>query len=466
MLVSAMPNNRTTMHALSAQSFARAQRRFPAILASTLFVILGNVYFFRWGPVIQHLPRWESPHDLVLHTFVAAIALAHGHLDQIYSGNPHITGHGETGFLSPPGFLILLAPLAALTNTVHDHVLQFPHHVLAQQIQEWVSLGPYVLVLSCSVLFAADALAERLGVAWSRRVGLALVEGVLLWNVTVLWGHPEDAVALACALYAFVCVLDDRWKVAGWLFGLGLAVQPLVIVLLPILLALGGTRRALGLVLRGILPAVVITIPPLVANFHGTVHAVVTQPSFPNRNHATPWTVFAPRIGGTGSNLTVGGGPLRVVALVLAGALGWWARRWREKPEMLVWAVALALALRCYTESVLTAYYAWPALAVGVVVAARAADLRYLVAIVAAVWTTIVGQWRLGEFPWWMLDVTGITAVVVAAARPGPPIPTEPRADLERQRILAARGRPGPPSSQKKRKRKAARASRKVTARR
>ena len=38
---------------------------------------------------------------------------------------------------------------------------------------------------------------------------------------------------------------------------------------------------------------------------------------------------------------------------------------------MIAWAVALVLALRLYMETVMTSYYVWPALAVGLVVAAR-----------------------------------------------------------------------------------------------
>ncbi|HEY7946441.1 MAG TPA: hypothetical protein VID75_02130, partial [Acidimicrobiales bacterium] len=373
----------------------------------------------------------------------------HGHWSNAYSVN--------TGFLAFPGILILLAPIAALDRSLHTSLVEVTknHHLvahpqtfvfsgpvtphgalvnfgqeqLAPHPQVFLLLGPYELILSAVALFACDALAQRLGVSWSRRGFLGAVEAGLLWNVAIRWGHPQDALAVGLVIYAVILGLNGRWKGAGWLFGASLAVQPLVIVVLPILLAVAGKERAVGLVARGIAPAVVVTIPPLAGNFHHTFTALSQQKAFPRRNHATPWTTLAPKLGGSGKLLAVGGGPVRLVSLVLAAGLGWWARRWRSKPEMLMWAVALALALRCYTESVMTSYYLWPALAVALVVAARCESWRFAVAVAAAIFTSIAAQWNLGEFPWWAIDVVGITVVLAAAAAPAPTPEMEPKAD-------------------------------------
>jgi hypothetical protein len=111
---------------------------------------------------------------------------------------------------------------------------------------------------------------------------------------------------------------------------------------------------------------------------------------------------------------------LRIEVLALAAGVGAWAKRWRQRPEMIAWAVALALALRIYFEPVMDAYYAWPALAVGLVVAARGHHRRFVVSIAIAMLTTVVAQWRLGWFPWWVIDVGGTTALLVVASRPQP----------------------------------------------
>ena len=129
---------------------------------------------------------------------------------------------------------------------------------------------------------------------------------------------------------------------------------------------------------------------------------------------------------------------------------------------MIVWAAALALVLRTYTESVMTPYYVWPALAVGVIVAARANLVRFSAGVTIAVLATVVGQWQLSEFPWWIVQVVGVTALLAVAARPDPtPVAAEP------DRPAATQQRKGSSKSQtKKTQRKSARTARKRTARR
>jgi hypothetical protein len=480
----------------------RIGRRGWPLLASVLFVIVGVIYFFRWGSVFHHNPsQWLSPGDL-WDTVRASTSLVAGHLGAIYSSH--------SGFFSPPAFLIVLAPLSALRyrfNTTfvevrdHGHLLAHPlsYHAtsggpyfttstaflgakqFAVHSELFVVLALYVLVLSCVVLLACDALAERLQIPSSRRAVLSVAEAVLLWNVVVIWGHPQDAIAVAFAIYSVIFALDRRFSGAGWLFGLALAFQPLTIVVFPILLGISGRNKALGLALRGVVPAAVLLIGPFVADFHSTYRSVVVQPAFPDTryNHKTPWTSLAPTISGRGVNTTVGGGPLRVVVLALAAGLGWVVIRWRDRPEMVVWAVAVALALRCYLEAVMTPYYIWPALAVAAVVAARSTWPRFAIVLAVAIATTILAQTRMGLWPWWIVDVGGVTIVLAVAARPEP-VPDVEAATGRRTAqagVVAARParptrptRPAPASNRArtattKKKRKAARADRKRSAR-
>jgi hypothetical protein len=346
----------------------RLQRRRWALLVSPVFVIVGMIYYFRWGSAFHHHPsEWISPGDL-WDTLRAATSLVQGHVGSIYSA--------QSGFFVPPAFLILLAPLGALRNQFgttfveirnNGHLVAHPlsyqasgggpyfttstatlgTKTLAVHPALFVVLALYVLVISCVALFACDALAERLGVSGIRRVALSITEAVLLWNVVVIWGHPQDAIAVALVVYAVIFALDDRYKRAGWLLGASLAFQPLTIVVFPIVLVLGGKSRALGTVVRGVVPTVALVIAPLVASFHATYRSIVVQLAFPDTayNHRTPWTSLAPSLGGRGPKTSVGGGPLRIAVLALAAGLGWLALRWRQRPEMIVRAVAVALAL-------------------------------------------------------------------------------------------------------------------------
>jgi hypothetical protein len=392
---------------------ARLKKRTWPACATVLLFCVAMAYFFFWGPTVQHAPIWETPGDL-WDTYAAANALVHGHFGAIYAP--------INAFYAFPGILIVLAPVVVLTTGLGMSADVFPNQGFLHP-QALLLLGPYVVLLSVFALFACDALAERLGVDWRRRGVLALAEGVVLFNISVSWGHPEDAVAVGFAIYSLIAALDGRFPRAGWLLGAAVAFQPLVVVALPILLVIGGRKQALGFIVRGAIPGVVLAIAPLVSDAQVTLHSQLDQPfTYPRifTNHATPWTFLAPKLGGSGINATFGGGPIRTVSLLLACAVGLWALRWRNRPEMLMWAFALALALRCYTESVMTDYYLWPALALALVVAARCSNARFVIAIVAAVATTVTAQWHYTWLAWWLLDMGGITVVLAAAARPSP----------------------------------------------
>jgi hypothetical protein len=446
---------------------SRVDRRIWPLAVSFLYVALGLAYEFRWGPVVRHTPSlWIAPGDL-LSDYGTAVQFATGHFGNVYQPG--------RGFLSYPGLLVALAPLAALNNNFHGSWIDIKvHGVAVAHPQVFVAphlpsgfwyqgnLGPNLahgteqviqaqaypfliflaLVYSCFALFACDALAERLQVPRTRRAVLALAEAVVLWNVTIIFGHPEDAVAVAFAVYALIFAMDERFTGAAWLFGLALAFQPLALVTFPVLLAVAGRKRALGMAIRGVVPAAVVTAPPLLASFHDTVHALVTQPTFPDVSsaHQTPWTFLAPKLGGTGKGTRVGGGLPRIAVLALAAAFGWLSRRFRGRPEMIAWALAVALSIRVYLETVMYSYYVWPALAVALVVAARATRWRFMAAVALAILTTVIGQWHLPWVAWWIIDVCGITGLLAAASRPEP-VPAAPAAS---KRTSGRSSGPGP----------------------
>jgi hypothetical protein len=415
----------------------RLGRRIWPIGISVLFILLGSLYIFQWGSVVEHIPKlWLSPQDFWI-TYFNSSQLVHGHFGAIYQAN--------VKFVEFPGMLVALAPLGALSGAFHTSTFEitkygvvpapgFVVHVRglnvpflnAQSIRDGKNLyvlqpqwtipaDLYALLLSCTALFACDALAERLRVPNNRRTVLCVAEAVLLWNVTVLWGHPEDAVAVALAVYALIFALDRRFVAAGWLFGAALAFQPLVLLMLPVLLAIAWRRYVVGMIIRTVLPTAVLIAAPLASNFSATVHSLVDQPSPPGVNHVTPWTALSPNLGGG----LVAAGPIRLLGLLIAIALGFWVyRHWLERPELLAWSCAAALALRSYTESVMTPYYAWAALAVGVAVAARCSARRFGIAIGLAVATTVMAQWMIAWFPWWAIQVAGLTALLAVTYAP------------------------------------------------
>ena len=113
----AMPNSEAVANgknmSFGKRMFERIERRIWPTGISTLFVTLGLLYTFRWGPDVGHVPSlWIEPSDLA-QTFRAAAELAHGHLSAIYQAGPAGT------FVDYPGVLIALAPLGALSNVFH-----------------------------------------------------------------------------------------------------------------------------------------------------------------------------------------------------------------------------------------------------------------------------------------------------------------------------------------------------------
>lgn len=377
-----------------------------------LSVMTGMAFCFLWAPVVHHQHSWSTPGD-IWSAFRSAQFIGWGDLGNVYGAG--------TGLVTFPGILLLYAPLTVVAGALgmtESFPFTLPHPTA------WLLLGPYEIVISCSALFACDALAERIGVGRGSRRLLCVAQGVVLFNVSAIWGHPEDTLAVALAVYALVFALDGRWRATGWLFGAAVATQPLVVLALPVILALAGRQRAMPLLVRATLPSVLLLATPLVAEFHVTAHALWDQPNFPNVDHRTPWTSLAPRLGGSGAGLAVAAGPGRLVAMVLACVLGWWSRRWRAHPEMVALAVALALALRCFTESVMVAFYVWPVLAVGLVVAMRRAPGRRACAVAAAIGVTVCSDFHLGEWSWWGVVNGGIVVLLVAG------IPSRVRRDV------------------------------------
>ena len=301
---SAMANRAPKNRDFRNRVFDRLERRTWPIAVSALFVLLQLLFLFRWGSVVEHIPKlWLCGQDFWI-TYLNSSQFVHGHFGAIYQA--------KLQFLEPPGILLALAPLGAFSGSFHSNLYQivqgraiplpdivvhvrgfnapfiypkeiFMHggqYVLQTQWTEFVY--PYVLALFCTVLFACDALAERMQVGRSRRATLCVVEAVLLWNLA-LSQHPEDAVAVALAVYALIFALDRRFVGAGWLFGAALAFQPLVILMMPVLMAMAGRKRMLGFVIRSVLPAAVLLAPSFIAAFSATFRALASSRTTPTR---------------------------------------------------------------------------------------------------------------------------------------------------------------------------------------
>jgi hypothetical protein len=412
-----------------------ARRLFP--LLATIIMAAAGIAGTIWGPRFYGKTAWALPDDL-WGTLIAAQRLAHLNLTGLYTL--------PTQLVSLPGTAVILVPAIAVIEVTGLHLGLPSAHGAYPAV--WLFAGPYQVAISAVALFAADAIAERLGATRPRRFWLAAASATALWSVTVRWGHPEDAVAVGLLLYAVLDLSDGKTSRSAWLIGAAVAVQPLVLLAFPLLAAVVEPRRLAGYVARAATPATVLLAAAAAANWPATIHAVTSQPNSPAIDHPTPWIYLAPHLPGA----QVAAGPARIVSIVVACGCGLLiARRWRaRRPPVpwdhdtlarLLWWVALTLALRSAFEPVMVAYYLWPPLAVAL--AATARDWRRLLPVgVVAVALTFFSQVQWHDpWAWWTPMVAGLAlALYFARVRPGAGPP--PQVLPEPGEQLAADGAP------------------------
>ncbi len=414
----------------------RLRRRvFPLI--STIGLLLLGMYTTTLGPTQIGAKEWALPYDL-WGTLIAATRLVHLNIGGLYAQ--------PTGLISLPGAAVILVPVAAVIAAA-GLSLQIPGpHNLHPPV--WLVAGPYQIALCCVTLFAADALAEQMGVPRWRRGLLSAASAGILWSVSARWGHPEDAVAIGLLLYAILAQSRSRNALAGWLAGFAICVQPLVLLALPVMLAVMPWRRMLMFGVRAAAPTVVLLGAAALANWHATYTAVTSQPDSPIVNHPTAWTSLAPHMSGG----NVAAGPARLATIILACCCAlvvrrrWQARLntgsggsgapdgaggelsggaaagrvWWPAPVLadVLWWAALTLALRSFFEPVMVSYYPWPPMAVALIPAASLGWGRLVAAGLVAGGLTAAAQGPSHDvWIWWAPLVAGLV-VMLALANP------------------------------------------------
>jgi hypothetical protein len=414
----------------------RLRRRvFPLIASAGLLVV--GMFTTTWGPALMGRTEWALPYDL-WGTLIATTRLAHGNIGGLYAP--------PTGLISLPGAAVILLPCAALISAL-GLSLDIPG---PQNLHPplWLVAGPYQIALCCVTLFAADALAEQLGVPRWKRGLLSAASAGILWSVSARWGHPEDAVAVGLLLYAILAQSRARLALAGWLAGAAVCVQPLVLLALPVMLAVLPWRRMVPFGVRAALPSAVLLGATAIANWHDTYTSVTSQPDSPVINHPTAWTSLAPHL----ANQNVAAGPFRLATIALACLCALAIRRhWQarlatepgpwERGESrdteadrvtsranhdipgiwtsalladVLWWVALALALRSFFEPVMVSYYPWPPMAVALIPAATLSWPRLFATGVVAGGITAAAQGSShAVWIWWVPIVAGLIVLLL-----------------------------------------------------
>jgi len=408
------------------------EHRRPAV---AMLVVLVTIFAYSlwWAPVVQHQAEWLSPADL-WGQFRAAHYVGWGDEGSIYANG--------TSLNTFPGIAVLLSPVAMVSGALN---LTESFQLFLPKPTAWLVLGPASILLSSMLLFPLDAVARRLQVPPRRRSLVMALEAALIWPVVAIWGHPEATLAVAFALYGILAAVDRLWLRAAMLLALGVAFQPLVLVVVPLVLAFVPVRRWLPLAGIVALPSAVLLLAPLAQQWGTTWFQLSRQPGYPARAHPTPWLAWAPVLQHPRSvivrelryvrfpdgrhlltmvpvhetsALVIASGPGRIVAMVIACGLGIWIARWRPPLSTVLWCGAVALSLRCALESVLLPYYLLPGLALALVVAATTSMRRFILVIAMSAACTALSYRHSG--PWgYYLPIVITLAAALWAAWPG-----------------------------------------------
>jgi hypothetical protein len=305
--------------------------------------------------------------------------LAHGQFGHIYASPGALT--------SPPALEFVMAPILLFAQMV-GLTAHFPG---SSPLGLWLLLGPAALLIASPALFAIDAVAGSWGLSDRSRLALALVSALGVANVAGVWGHPEDCVAVAMVLWAALAIErhpDTGARRAAWLLGLGIAFQPLAILGVAPVLARLGWRSFSKVWWRLVLPSLLVLVPPLIGQPGLTRFVLVKQPFIPKAVSFTPLTHLAPVIGPG----TDGGGPTRLVALLISACLAIAVCRRRHDLPTVLTMTAVAFFLRVLFETELIWYYVWPVGAVCLLLSARRGVLHLGVCSAALVAAIVVGN--------------------------------------------------------------------------
>lgn len=392
-------------------------RRWP-IAAAAVVLLVGMGYLLGWGPVVLHRSAWSSPPD-VWEVWRGAHFVGWGDISGVYDPS--------SGIVAFAGMEILLAPFAMISG--HFHLTESYSPVFLAHPTTALILQPVELIAACTLIFAADSLGQRLDVSSRRRGCLCLVNAVFALLLAALWGHAEDALAMTFAIYSLIAAFDERWARSAWLLGFGIAIQPLVLPLLPLLVAASPRGMRAKVVLASSALPVCLIVLAMAGGAADVYRAIVEQPAIPSLNHVTPWIAFAHVIGRwtstsvhsshgqlvastSSGHVIVAGGLGRSIYSCSAVLVGLYLWRRPQTRLTLLWLAAAVLAGRCFFEAVMCPYYLVPPIVITLVLAAGRPRLRFEAALGVAAGVIAYSYFHFSPWVWWLPLVAGLVVML------------------------------------------------------
>jgi len=300
-------------------------------------------------------------------------AIAHGHLSCAYPSGP--TGAGL--YVGPILYPVFASGIAALARIGHD--VPFPtqaqlgnhcSHAVAAMTHWAIESNATVTTLRIGyvgwivLLFGVVALLRVSGrgrCGWEPTAVLLVACAPPIFMSYENVFHPQDLVAMGLILAGLACVRRGWWIWAGVLLGLAVTSQQFALLALVPLLVLAPGIQRIKYVAAAAASMALIIVPMVVITSGGAIRAALV-----GSNRVTLGANARPSTGGTVLwEMHVHGALLfivaRIVPIVLALALAWWAVR-RFGPTTLealplLTIIAASLLLRLVFEESIFGYY-------------------------------------------------------------------------------------------------------------
>jgi hypothetical protein len=359
-------------------------------------------------------PRWFVGGDELWAVATSAFLNTHGGFAHLYAFDKP-----DTQLVTPPGLTLMVALLLHGISLLGagNTSFQVGKGGLRLVGYAWNIVVPLLTLAAMAAIFPVDALARRLGIEAWRRWLLAIVSATGLWWVAVSWGHPDEAIAIGVIAGSLLFAIDGRADASAWCAGIGIAIQPLVLLAVPMILAVQAARRWPKMALRMVLPTLAVVLVPLLGDPQDTLRQLLGQPNtftLPT-TYPLPWLAFARHVVNNGP----GGGPMRSVAIILSVAITWlflFRGGHTPDPMLLVWLAGVAQGLRCVFESVLDPYYVVPGLLLLLIAAMRQRPSRIAAACSLAALTGWLTEFHsLGTWGYLAMLVIGLGGVSALA---------------------------------------------------
>jgi hypothetical protein len=373
----------------AATAYDSDSNRWRANLAWGILFVGGYLcWSFRLPLLWGHHAAWDVPGD-IWEVYNSAIYVAHGGYAFLYDPG--------TGYAALPLPAIIVAPFELLGERLHL-VAGVPLHLSRPSM--WFVLAPVVAGGCTPVVWAARSLAWELGVR--QRLWLVQLNALLVVSVPcALFGHFEDALAVAGIFMAWRAAARSKWMATAIWCAVAIASKEWAVLAVPIMIAQApsGQRVRLGAIAVG--TPLLLLAPCLLRDCGNTITAVFVASSA----HAVSGNGHVGLLSGL-----VPGEFTQVGVLVLA-AICWLFRKWSL--AMAMCAVGVLFALRVIAEPVAFLYYFSAPLAVLamiVVTSGRRVSLaRFGFTLVPWLWAW---QWPVNHVVWWL----GMALVSVALA--------------------------------------------------